>query len=109
MSHWIHIIESLVRMNARPLACPDNLIVCVEAGVFLCACSLTFFPHRRKFSCFIYSDGLTAVYPSFLRTDGWRKSRRLSAGISIVMQENFRHYGNFHASLREVFYYMFNI
>jgi hypothetical protein len=71
------------------------------------------------------SQGTIVVYPAFLRTDNRRKSRRLSAEISVrekiyfrpyekifpslrkfscVLTEIFfRPYGNFHASLRSFF------
>jgi hypothetical protein len=96
MLHWRYIIESLAKINAGSLDVPDNLLVC-ERSRTAYARNLTFFPHKRKYS--LYSDGQTAVYPSFLRTDGRRKSRRLSAGISIVMHENFLHYENLFPSL----------
>jgi hypothetical protein len=61
--HWIHIIESLMKFNAGYLPVPGNLLVCGgRQPLFLCAQS-NLFPHRHKFSYFIYSDGLTAAYP----------------------------------------------
>jgi hypothetical protein len=98
MSHQTRIIGRFVKFNAGYLPVPDNLPVCGGSRSSY-ACSLTFFPHRHKFSHLIYSDGLTAVYPAFLRTNDRRKSRRLSAEISIVMHENFHHYENLFPSL----------
>jgi hypothetical protein len=107
MLHWTYITECLAKINARRLVGPGYLLVCVcvcvcvcvDAAVLLTRVIYTFFPHKRKYSRFIYSDGRTDVYPSFLRTDGRRKSRRLSTKISIVMQKNFFHYENLFLSL----------
>jgi hypothetical protein len=96
--HWIETIERLLKFNAGYLPVPGNLSVC-GGSRSSCGRDLPLFPHRHKYVRRIYSDALTAVYPSFSTPAGRRKSRRLSAENSTVTEENFHHYENFFSSL----------